>query len=154
MTRWSPASFAGNCGRADHRPSLPPGSVWQFLQTRMIYHVTECSSNHSTQAYFFLWYYSFVLAIAKLVLFLHYLYSQYCNFLRFCSVLESCTILLNCRDWLKRLTSGGFRNLERGVQPLAREAQPKIWGCQAHFRSRKELNILKQFWPSQTSGDQ
>ena len=28
--------------------------------------------------------------------------------------------------------SGGFRNLERGVQPLEREAQPKIWGCHAH----------------------
>ena len=26
------------------------------------------------------------------------------------------------------ICSGGFRNLERGVQPLAREAQPKIWG--------------------------
>ena len=24
--------------------------------------------------------------------------------------------------------SGGFRNLERGVQPLARETQPKIFG--------------------------
>ena len=53
-------------------------------------------------------------------------------------------------------TSGGFRNFERGVQPLACEAQPKILGCHAHFRSRKtsELNISKQLWPSQTSGDQ
>ena len=24
--------------------------------------------------------------------------------------------------------SGGFRNLEKGVQPLARKVQPKIWG--------------------------
>ena len=46
-------------------PSLPPGSVRQFLQTPtvtlMIYHVTTCHSNYSTQAYSFLWYYSFVL---------------------------------------------------------------------------------------------
>jgi len=38
--------------------------------------------------------------------------------------------------------SGGFRNLERGVQPLARET----FGCHAHFRShwKSELNISKQ----------
>ena len=29
---------------------------------------------------------------------------------------------------VKTLVSGGFRNLERGVQPLAREAQPKMVG--------------------------
>ena len=39
---------------------------------------------------------------------------------------------------------GGFRNLERGVQPLAREAQPKIWGCHAHFR-HVNVNISKQW---------
>jgi len=26
-------------------------------------------------------------------------------------------------------SSGGFRNLERGVQPLAHEAHPKFWGA-------------------------
>jgi len=31
-------------------------------------------------------------------------------------------------------TSGGFRNLERGVQPLACEAHPKIFGCHTHFQ--------------------
>ena len=30
--------------------------------------------------------------------------------------------------------SGGSRNLERGVQPLAHEAHSKIFGCHAHFR--------------------
>ena len=40
--------------------------------------------------------------------------------------------------------SGGFRNLERGVQPLVREAQPKIWGCHAHFRSRKRPNWISR----------
>ena len=54
------------------------------------------------------------------------------------------------------LCSGGFRNLERGVQPLAREAQPKILGVPRPLPARKtsELNISKQLWPSQTSGDQ
>ena len=43
-------------------------------------------------------------------------------------------------------TSGGFRNLERGVHLLAHEAHPKSFGCHTHFRSRwqSELNILKQ----------
>ena len=31
-------------------------------------------------------------------------------------------------QFLILLCSGGFRNLERGVQPLARKAQPKILG--------------------------
>ena len=34
-------------------------------------------------------------------------------------------------------SSGGFRNLERGVQPLAREMRPKIWCCHTHYRSRE-----------------
>ena len=37
-------------------------------------------------------------------------------------------------------SSGGFRNLKRGVQPLVRESQPKILGCHAYFRSRKHPN--------------
>ena len=43
-------------------------------------------------------------------------------------------------------TSGGFRNLERGVHLLAREAHPKSFDCYTHIRSRwqYELNILKQ----------
>ena len=42
--------------------------------------------------------------------------------------------------------SGGFRNLERGVQPLAREVRPQIIWVHAHFRShwKSELNISKQ----------
>ena len=42
--------------------------------------------------------------------------------------------------------SGGFRNLERGVQPLAREVQPKTLGVATptfgHVKS--ELNTSKQ----------
>ena len=33
--------------------------------------------------------------------------------------------------------SGGVRNLERGVQPLARKAHRKFVGCHAHFRHVK-----------------
>ena len=33
--------------------------------------------------------------------------------------------------------SGGFRNLERGVQPPAHEAQAKFLGCHGNFRSHK-----------------
>ena len=42
--------------------------------------------------------------------------------------------------------SGGFRNLIRGIQPLAREARMKIFGLPRTFRSRwkSELNISKQ----------
>ena len=48
---------------------------------------------------------------------------------------------------------GGFRNLERGVQPLACEAHPKILSCHAHFWSHEsKLNFSKQV-SSQTSGD-
>ena len=35
------------------------------------------------------------------------------------------------------ICSGGFRILERGVQPLACEAHPKNWGCHAHFQHVK-----------------
>jgi len=46
--------------------------------------------------------------------------------------------------------SGGFRNLERGVQPLARKAHPEIVGLPrplpVMFKNswKSELNILKQ----------
>ena len=44
------------------------------------------------------------------------------------------------------LSIGRFRNLERGVQPLAREVHPKIFGLPRPFRShwKSELNISKQ----------
>ena len=35
------------------------------------------------------------------------------------------------------ITSGGFIKSERGVQPLVRKAQAKIFGCHAHFRHVK-----------------
>ena len=51
------------------------------------------------------------------------------------------------------LFSGGFRNLERGVQSLAREAHPKIFWLPCPLLScwQSELNISNQL---QTSGDQ
>ena len=36
--------------------------------------------------------------------------------------------------------SGGFRNLERGVQGVQ-----KFWGCQAHFRSRKHIHDTRNY---------
>ena len=44
------------------------------------------------------------------------------------------------------LSSGGFRNLERGVRPLPREAHLKIFGLPHPFWShwKSELNISKQ----------
>ena len=52
--------------------------------------------------------------------------------------------------------SGGFRNLERGVQPLAREAHPKILGLPRPLPARKRPNCISRSnsRPSQTSGDQ
>ena len=37
-------------------------------------------------------------------------------------------------------TSGGSRNLERGVQSPARFARRKFLGCHAHFRSRERIH--------------
>ena len=42
----------------------------------------------------------------------------------------------------------------KGVQPLVRKAQPKIWGCHAHFRSRKRPNWISRSNSRQKSGDQ
>ena len=55
-------------------------------------------------------------------------------------VSEYCAkILVNDVAWLPMLTlvSGGFRNLEKGIQPLVREAHRKFWHCHAHFGSCK-----------------
>ena len=41
------------------------------------------------------------------------------------------------RDSDKYHTSGGFRNLERGVQPLVHEMRPKHLCCHTHYRSHE-----------------
>ena len=43
------------------------------------------------------------------------------------------------------MCSGGFRNLERGVQPLAREGRPQIIWVHAHFRSRWNLEFRTEY---------
>ena len=55
---------------------------------------------------------------------------------------ETCSLTYQYIQHTQCIISGGFRNLERGVQPLAHEFS----GCHTHFRSRwkSELNILKQ----------
>ena len=55
---------------------------------------------------------------------------------------ETCSLTYQYIQHTQCIISGGFRNLERGVQPLAHE----FLGCHAHFRSRwkSELNISKQ----------
>ena len=42
--------------------------------------------------------------------------------------------------------SGGFRNLERGVQPLAREAQPKIFGLPRPLLVNTCIEVLSTDW--------
>ena len=46
-----------------------------------------------------------------------------CTSMSFCSQIWHCIM-----DHSSTGTSGGFRNSERGVQPLAREARPQIFG--------------------------
>ena len=75
----------------------------------------------------------------------------------------SYTIFWKCHDYLHILMleyrngcqytlstdfSGGSRNLERGVQSLARR---KFLGCHAHFRSR-ERNKIKYSWKAEPRG--
>ena len=47
-------------------------------------------------------------------------------------------------DKSHNIYSGGFKNLEREVQPLAHVAKPKILRCHAHFRSRKRPNWISR----------
>ena len=47
--------------------------------------------------------------------------------------------------------SGGSRNLERGVESLAREARRKFLGCHAHFRSRERIHT-KYSWKAKPRG--
>ena len=49
--------------------------------------------------------------------------------------------------------SGRFRNLERGVQPLVREAHSKICGLSRPLPSRKSPNCISRS-NSRPSGDQ
>ena len=55
--------------------------------------------------------------------------------------------------WSLTELSGGFRNSERRVQPLARKAHPQIFGLHAHFRSRWRISRSNSR-PSRMSGDQ
>ena len=49
-------------------------------------------------------------------------------------------------------TSGGSRNLERGVQSPAREARRKFLGCHVHFRSRERIHTIKYSWKAEPRG--
>ena len=49
------------------------------------------------------------------------------------------------------MTSGGCRNLERGVQSPAHEVRRKFLGCHAHFRSRERIHT-KYSWKAEPRG--
>ena len=78
---------------------------------------------------------------------------QYCFFATleaFCVCVGVCVCMYVCMCGVYvcvlqmcAYASGGFRNLERGVQS-------EKFGCHAHFRSRWKPDLN----PSQTSGDQ
>ena len=42
-------------------------------------------------------------------------------------------------------TSGGFRNLESGVQPLVCEAHLKLLGCYTYFQSRECIHDTRHY---------